>query len=161
MIPHPTPAQTPENHRASRAWLERVPASRRGPIANWFHYAVRSGARTPVQVLAAVCQTCARRRAGSDHPDATLTLAALHVDQAGALAYARWVIDYEALPYGERQRVKAERTFAALKDAMQGKEATEAQLRYLQDLGYRGAPPADRAHASVLIEQLLSGRNSP
>ena len=146
---------TPDQLRASRAWLEQLLALRRGPIANWFHYAVRGGAQTPGQALAAVCQTCARRRAGSDHPDAALTLQALDSDQAGALAYAQWVIDYEALPQAARQRRKAERTFAALKDAMQGKAATEAQLRYLADLGYRGTPPANRAHASTLIDRLL------
>jgi hypothetical protein len=137
-----------------RTFLEHFPATRRGPIANWFHAAVRAGAQTPLQVLAAVRATCHRRLAWGDTPDASLVLARLDTDQAGALAYAKSLIAYEALPYGERQRVKAERSFAYLKQSMMGKEATAAQLSFLRALGYRGEPPADRAAASALIEHL-------
>jgi hypothetical protein len=78
----------------------------------------------------------------------------LRSDQAGALAYAQSVLDYERLPYETRQRVKAERAMGFLKQAMAGKEVTAAQLAYLHRLGYQGDPPVDRAHASQLIDQL-------
>ena len=60
-------------------------------------------------------------------------------------------LEYEQLPYAERQQIKGRR---ALSFVMQGKEPTLAQLAYLRSLGYQGAPPADRAAGIVLIDQL-------
>jgi D5 N terminal like len=72
-------------------------------------------------VLQAVRQTCARRQQWGNETDATMVLEAFDDDPTGAAAYARHVIDYERLPYAERQRVKAERAFAYLKHGMVGK----------------------------------------
>ena len=78
-------------------------------------------------------------------------LATLRTYQDEALAYAQSVIDYEALPYAERQRIKGRRALAFV---MQGKEPTLAQLSYLRSLGYQGPPPADRSEASRVIDAL-------
>jgi hypothetical protein len=125
---------------------------------DWFHNAVRSGTQQPAQVLQAVRQECARRRHWRDETDAAVVLEALDTDPAGALAYAQSVLDYEQLPYEARQRVKAERAIHYLKQGMQGKPATVAQLAYIRGLGYRGEPPADRAAASALIDHLEQER---
>lgn len=83
---------------------------------------MREGARTPEAVLLAVQHTAYRRQqwvrdqATADH--LARLLDSLHTDRAGALAYTRSVIDYEHLPYEARQRVKAERTFAYLKQSI-------------------------------------------
>ena len=150
----PLTSAGPSASDTPRAFLEHFPTARRGPIANWFHHAVRRGAQQPGQVLDAVRQACARRLSWSDTPDATLVLHTLDTDPAGAFAYAQSIIVYEGLPREARQRVKAERTFAYLKLSMRGKDATPAQHWRLRRLGYAGKLPADRAAASALIDQL-------
>jgi hypothetical protein len=87
-----------------------------------------------------------------------VVLTKLHDDRGAAMAYAQSVIDYEALPPERRQKVKAERTFAVLKEAMRDKTVTERQRNYLKVLRYTGPEPKDRAAASALIDQLLKGR---
>jgi hypothetical protein len=138
----------------SRAWLDHIPAALRSTVANFFHYAVRAGHRTPEAVLAAIRDTCHRRIQGGRDQDGSTVLHALQSDQAGALAYAAYVLAYEALSPDARRQVKAERAIAYLKTTMAGKSPTLAQLSYLASLGYRGAPPKDRAAASALIDQL-------
>jgi hypothetical protein len=151
----------PDGPAAPRAWLDHISAHRRGPVANWFHAAVRSGAQTPDAVLLAIRNTCLRRQAWGENADAVMVLAALDTDQAAALRYAQSVIDYERLPYAERQRVKAERTFTFLKQTMAGETVTAPQIAYLRKLGYQGALPEDRATASALIDQLRRGEGQP
>ena len=142
-----------------------LPARR--TIANWFHYAVRNGAQTPQAVCSGVWQTIQRRLdwqtiqrrlEWSTTPESRgfllHGLEVLRSTQPEALAYAAYVLEYEALPYEARQRVKAERAMGFLRQAMVGKEVTPAQRSYLQALGYRGAAPADRQAASQLIDQL-------
>jgi hypothetical protein len=141
-----------------RAWLDQWPVGRRGTIANWFHYAVRTGAQTPAAVLLAVRQGCQRRLQWGDHHDTAQVLEALDTDARGALAYASSVISYEQLPLDARRKVKAKRAFAYLKQALIGKPATEAQARYLRSLGYTGELPTDRGQASALIDMLQRGR---
>jgi len=144
-----------------RAWLDHFPAPRRGPVANWFHQAVRCGAASPFAVLSHVHQTLLRRLQWARDPEHLahfhLVAEVLRTDHAGALAYAQTVLEYEALPLDARRRVKAERAFAYLKDAMKGKDVTPAQLAYLNALGYTGPQPDDRADASKLIDQLKRG----
>ena len=105
-------------------------------------------------VLVAVERTVQRRLSWRSEDWLMLVLARLADDRRGAMAYAMHVIDYEALPKEARQRVKAERTFSYLKEAMRGKDVTPAQQAYLRALGYAGPAPADQAAASSLIDQL-------
>jgi hypothetical protein len=152
----PQPDTTPD----PRAWLEQFPPERRSPIANWFHLSIRSGVSVPAAVLVAVEATVQRRLAWRKDQDDSwlhLVLARLQDDRGRAMAYAQSVINYEALPPAARQRVKAERSVASLKDAMRGKTVTPAQRAYLSALGYTGPAPHDRAAASHLIDQLKSG----
>ena len=158
-----------------RPWSRQAPipapgwntsrALKRSPVANWFHYAVRNGASTPQAVCSAVWQTVQRRAEWSATPESRGFLLHCHEvlrsDQAGALAYARHVIEYERLPYEQRQRVKAERAVHFAKQAMVGKPATPAQLAYLAALGHPGPVPADRAEASQLIDALRQKGGRP
>jgi hypothetical protein len=121
----PTPDPDP------RAWLDQFPHSRRGPIADWVHQAARSGAQAPENVLRHVRETLARGAQWRPHPDAAMVLRALQADRKGALTYAQHVINYEQLSYGQRQRVKAERSLMFVKQSMVGKDMTSAQRNYL------------------------------
>ena len=82
-------------------------------------------------------------------------MAVLRTHQAEALRYAESVTTYEALPFEQRQQVKAQRAFQYLKTSMAGKPATAAQHGLLRRLGYAAALPDDRAAASELIDRLL------
>ena len=143
----------------ARAWLDHIPAHKRGTVANWFHYAVRNGAQTPHTVCSAVGQTIHRRLEWSSDLTSRQVLQGvlevLRTHQAEALAYAQSVLDYERLPYQDRQKVKAQRSLQYLKGSMAGKPATEAQHGLLRRLGYAGALPDDRAEASALIDRLM------
>jgi hypothetical protein len=164
MIPHNEQEKPPAHMSATthdpRMWLEHFPPAKKSAVANWFHFSVRSGVSVPAAVLVAVERTVERRLAWHRPGDDWLhmVLEQLRDDRRGAMAYAQSVIAYEQLEPEARKRLKAERTFAALKEVMRGKEVTKAQLAYLQALGYRGAPPADRAQASHLIDQLRQER---
>src|SRR5262249_39607658 len=107
-----------------RAWLEHFPAARRSAIANWYHYAVRNGHRTPTAVLHQVLLTVQRRLQWANDPATAAHLCAvletLQTDRAGALAYAQYVIVYEHMPWEERQRHKAERATPYVHEAMRG-----------------------------------------
>lgn len=141
-----------------RRWLENLPAARRGVVANWFHHSVREGAHEPMRVLQAVRQVCLRRLHWGNETDADAVLKALERDREGALAYARSIIAYEALPHPERQRVKAVRTLQYVRQLMATKPVTEPQRAYLHALGYQGPAPTDRAAASALIDELRQRR---
>jgi hypothetical protein len=158
MIPQRTESSHYTHAPDPRAWLERFPSARRSAIANWYHYAVRNGASTPVAVAHQVRQTVQRRLQWTSAPTETAylqaVLDALQTDRAGALAYAQSVIDYEHLPYEARQRLKAERTTPYLQEAMRGQPVTEKQVTYLRALGHTGPYPEDRAAASALIDRL-------
>jgi len=138
--------------------LEHFPVAHRSTIANWFHYAVRGGSRTPAAVVHQVYQTVQRRLqwASAHTADAHLcaVLEVLQADRADALAYAESVLSYEQLPHEARQRVKAERATPYLQEAMRGKAVTDKQSAYLRALGYTGPQPEDRAAASALIDRL-------
>jgi hypothetical protein len=145
-----------------RAWLEHFPASKRSAVANWHHFAVRGGAHTPAQVSRQVVRTVQQRLASAPDPETTThltrVLEVLRTEQAGALAYAQHVLDYEALPDDARQRVKAERAIHYRRETMVGKLATPAQLAFLHALGDSGPPPANRAEAHARIDALLRRR---
>ena len=151
-----TPAGDP------RSFLEQFPPARRSTIANWFHYAYRSGAQTPEAVLQAVGLTIQRNLQWTRDPGRqavdTAVRERLTTDRDAALAYAADVITYERMPIEQRRQVKLERSYAFLKEGMRGKPITAAQASYLKALGHQGPVPADRAEASALIDHLMQER---
>lgn len=161
-VPRPTEPHPYDHDADPRAWLEHFPALCRSVIANWFHFSVRAGHCTPALVVHQVQQTVQRRLQWVSAPaaDAHLwtVLAALQTDRSGALAYAEAVITWERLPYDERQRQKQERGQHFRQQYMAAQPVTDKQLRCLQSLGYAGETPANRAHASALIDGLLGAR---
>jgi hypothetical protein len=154
-VPHIAHGSVPD----PRAWLEHIPPQRRSLVANYFHYSVRAGAKTPPGVCAAVIKTVDNRLQSAKDGDTRQFLqgvvTALQTYQEEALNYASWVLRYEALPPDQRQRVKWARATGFLAKSMAGKEATPAQLSFLHGLGHRGEPPRDRAEASEMIGRLL------
>lgn len=163
MITHnaPTlPLQSLTQASTGRAWLERFPAARRSGVANMFHFGVRQGHSTPAAVVQQVTHDVKRQLQGAtDHAREThlhAILEALQADRQGALAYAETVIAWEHLPHAERQRQKQERARHYEQAYMTTVAPTEKQIVALRFLGYTGDRPANRAEASVLIDELLS-----
>jgi len=145
-----------------REWLEHFPGPRRSAVANWYYAAVRHGAVTPAAVVHQVLQTVQRRLQWVSDPAATAHLQtvqeALQSDRAGALAFAQAVLDWEALPYAERQQRKAERGRHFQQEYMARMPVTPQQQAFLRTLGYTEEPPTNRLEASTLIDTLLSAR---
>ena len=155
----PSPSPDP------RAWLEHIPPQRRSQVANFFHHSVRGGADTPPGVCAAAFKAVRNRLQSAKDGDTRQFLHgvvnALLTYPEEVLAYAGWVIAYEALPYDQRQRVKLARATGFLTKSMEGKEPTAAQLSFLRGLGHQGKPPRDRAEASEMIGRLLQKGGRP
>jgi len=153
---------TPAVNGDPRAWLEHFPDARRSTIANWFHYAVRGGSRTPAAIVHQVQHTVQRRQQRvSDPAEKTYlhaVLEALQTEQSGALAYTQSVLDWEALPRAEREHQKQERGRHFQQQYMAQLPVTPQQQAFLQSLGHTGEPPANRLEASRLIDRLLTAR---
>lgn len=148
-----------------RELLQHFPNNRRAYVANAFLYAVRAGARTPLQVLIAVNHTLEETRARALRWSQTSDTAArsddlygvLHEHHDEAMAFARWALAWEALPQAERDRIKAEKGAVYRQAYMEQQPATDKQVAYLRALGYQGEVTS-KAHASELIDQLQRDR---
>ncbi|PZA06098.1 MULTISPECIES: hypothetical protein [unclassified Meiothermus] len=138
------------------AFLAYFPAEQRSTGANLLLEAVRAGCSEPHQVVGFALER-ANRRHWSEAAHTLRLLAEL--DPEALLAGARWALWWEALPWAERQRLKAERATEALERHMQELPPTEKQLAYLHRLGHRGPVPISRLEASRLIDALLKGVN--
>jgi hypothetical protein len=147
-----------------RTWLERWPTARRSLISNLFHYAARAGATTPVFIISAVQVELHRRlryaRPPFDATDDALhgVLQSLQNAPSEAYVYAQTVLDWEALPYDERQRQKQAHGRHFQEQYMATLPVTGPQLRYLHSLHYIGEVPANRLEASKLIAILRSAQ---
>lgn len=149
---------------ARETFLALFPAPKRGTIANWFLYPVRSqGATTPRAVLASVVamlrdRIAREQRYGYDLNGADEQLAIILSHESEALDFAAYYLAYAQLPEAERESIKdAQRQ--QHKDAwMTEHPPSERQLAYLQSLGYAGTPPATMREASVAIDRLASAR---
>ena len=155
----PTPS-TPDD---GRDLLERFPNARRSYVANNFLYAVRAGARTPLQVLAAVNETLRETHARSQRWSFTGTIQrteevmAVLVDYHDeAMAFAAWALAWEALPPAEKERQKATKGAVHRQTYMEQQPPTDKQRSYLAALGYTGEITS-KAHASELIDKILRG----
>lgn len=145
----------------ARAWLEQWAPERRSTVANYFHYAVRSGDTSPTAVVQAVAAEVQKRFQWTvDQPRRQWLHEVLHAirsDPDAAHAYAETVLAWEQLPYAARQQQKVARAVPFLAEAMRGKPTTSKQAALLKSLGHSGPPPTDRAEASALIDRLLRG----
>jgi len=160
-IPQNQPDPQPPDNADGEAFLSHLQVSDRGVIANWFYQAARRGDdQTPEGICRYVDDLCYQRneREYNQRCDDCHYTIKNHV--GAALSFARYVIWREALPDADRRAEKARRRKPFAREAatlsMAGKPVTEAQLRYLHNLGHTGKPPADRAEASALIDQLAN-----
>lgn len=147
----------------ARAFLQQFPTHRAGPLATDFHTVVRRGTPTPEAVVRGVVVRHQERLTAAwateedrDHSRRVIEILTGE-RRAAALRYAAYVLTYEALPWGERQRLKAARGLPYAQAAIEGKPVTKAQNRFLRDLGFRGEVP-DRKAASALIDRLQAER---
>ena len=154
---------TPSTTDHGRALLERFPNARRSYVANTFLYAVRAGARTPLQVLASVNETLRETHARSqrwsftDTVQRTEEVMAVLVDYHDeAMAFAAWAIRWEALPPAEKERQKAAKGASHRQTYMEQQPPTDKQRAYLAVLGYTGEITS-KAHASDLIHKIRRG----
>ena len=161
-VPHSSTNGAPDADATTdqRIFLDSFPPARRSYVANTFLHAVRAGARTPEQVLAAVeaelraVHIRAQRWGGVDTIDRTKDIyAALNEHHDDALAFAAWAISWEALPPAERERQKQAKGEAHRRAWMEQQPATEKQVAYVRALGFTGEVTS-KAHASQLIDQL-------
>ena len=146
-----------------RALLERFAPTRRSYVANTVLHAVRAGARTPADVLAAVEHTLSETAIRSRRWGFTETVerteevyAILNEFHDEALAFCAWAIAYEALPPAERERRKAEKGAIHKLAWMEQQPATQKQIDFCRALGYHG-PVTSKAQASRIIERLKRG----
>ena len=153
--------QTTVDH--GRALLERFPKARRSYVANTFLYAVRAGARTPLQVLAAVNETLRETHARSlrwnmvDTVGRTLeVLTVLHYCHDEAMAFAQWCLSWEQLTPAEKERQRAVKGAAHRQTYMEQQPASDKQVAYIRALGFAGEVTS-KAHASELIDRLRRG----
>src|SRR5262249_25041533 len=74
------------------------------------------------------------------------------LNEVEAREYAEYVLQYESLPFEERQKIKSVRSEEHRREYMQKLPPTERQLSYLNVLGCSDIPK-DRAEASRLIDE--------
>lgn len=142
-----------------RDFILQFPVRDRGPAAEAFHRAVRAGASTSTEVVAAVRRQALDDLPPSSYPDpvksdrARALLRGLEDDPAGARELAQHAIAWNALPLEERNRLKADRRAEHARAHLAQYPPTEKQLDYLRALGC-DETPANRLVASLKIDEL-------
>lgn len=150
---------------ARDAFLQFFPQNKKGTIANLFLSPIRHRVIVPELVVTAVVHELYARL---ENPapwasevyldDAAHAAQVIHDHRPEALAFAQYYIEYEQLPYTERQALKAERGDEHRAAWMAAQPPTEKQLGYLRKLGHAGPAPASKAEASAQIDRLLARR---
>ncbi len=144
--------------------LERFPQNRRAYVANTVLFAVRAGAKNPLQVLVDVNKTLtgALERARRWNNQSGIierteqVYIILHEHHEEAMDLCRWALWWESLPQAERDRQKAARGAEHRQAYMESQPASEKQVAYIRALGFAGEVTS-KAHASELIDQLRGG----
>jgi hypothetical protein len=158
----PTPTLDTE---ARDTFAAHFPPNKRGTIANLFLHLIRAGVTDPRQVVTDVLGELYRRLENAapwateqylDDASAVATIIQEHRDEA--VAFAKYYVDYEALPDVERQAMKTQRSEEHRAVWMAGQPPTAKQLGYLQKLGYAGPAPTSKQDASAQIDRLLAMR---
>jgi hypothetical protein len=165
---HPTPSQAEPaglDPAARDAFLSHFPANKKGTIANLFLSPIRRRVIVPGLVVEAVVHELYQRL---ENPapwaseayldDAAHASQVIQDHRLEAIAFAQYYIEYEQLPYTERQALKAQRGDEHRAAWMAAQPPTEKQLGYLRKLGYAGPAPASKADASAEIDRLLARR---
>jgi hypothetical protein len=144
----------------AREFLDRFPPSQRGWLGSEFNIAVRDGARTVEEVLVAVRSKTLARLDDLQLPLKRCELLKaflIALDEPDAEAYGQYVLTYESLPAGERDKIKLARNEEYKNAYLAGQQPTVKQLDYLRALGCPDVPH-NRAEASILIDRWRTRR---
>jgi len=159
---HPgTSSKSLKDHLAARAaFLAHFPGPKRGTIANWFLYPVRSEDASTAQAVLSCVTPMLHRRVAQDYNGDLAALALTIIDQHPdeALSFAAWALAWEQLTPDERGTIKADRHMTHVQSWMAERPPSDKQISYLQSLGHQGAPPATMKDASEAIDRLLAWR---
>jgi hypothetical protein len=153
---------TPGPREAFLALFDGDLVSRRNPLAQFHHQAVRNfGAKSPSEI-AVIARAAVRKRAvnvWSTPEEREQWRQVLHILNAKPpewRPYCEWILEWERLPEAERERAKRDRGAEHRVRWMRTQPATAKQIDYLRALGYTGEI-ASKGHASELIDQLRGG----
>jgi hypothetical protein len=150
-----------------RRFLAQFADSQKSHVAQFFYSAVREGATTPSEAVAAVRSELQKRCARAALSTCSETLhreqdlreritGALNADPAAATDFAKSVITYEGMSEEDKRRTKSQRAKPFIFESMERKPPSEKQLAFLEKLGHVGPMPTDRREASELIDALLA-----
>jgi len=149
------------HHHARTSFLSRFPEDMRSAVVVFFAMRVRKGHRTPEGLYLVALQEASRRARLStlerDRIKYGLLSSVMLEHPELALGFCRWVLEWEALPWQEKERIKEARAERYRREWMRQQPPTEKQLAYLRKLGWTGAV-LSRQHASELIEKLARRR---
>lgn len=143
---------------ARRKYLDPLPANFRARAANIFLGPIRSAIRTgrtttPAEIVSALRPEISRRLAAkyiTDDQKVGLEAMRESLSLASACEYAAYLFSLESLPVAERNAAKKERDTTGAINV----PPTNAQLRYLRLLHYKGEAPATLGEAIVLINRI-------
>ncbi len=163
-----TAVQPPTQDGPREKFLALLSNERRGVIVNFFVSAVRTGgAATPEAVTRYVLSNLYQRLDNAHHwgnqTEEERLVPYIDIVQGErelALGFAAWALAWCALPERERARVKRKRSDHYRIAWMGERPPSEAQLKYISGLGWRGDPPTSMLEASQLIERLKGQREA-
>lgn len=141
--------------------LEYFPAKVRGPVLNEVFNCTRSGVRV-ASVVEHIISTKIRQYSSRYTLSPTLEalkqfLAQNDPEIVDALLdeAIEHCVSWDALPFDERERIKASKAQVFATNGMKGKEPTDRQKSFIKSKGYE--VPADRYEASQLIDKIIKG----
>lgn len=142
-------------------FLEQFPRRLMGCIADEFCKAVRDGYKTPEAVITAIALK--RERVGYQSQPLEALMAEGVLTSEGAVEFAEFIIEREALPWEEKQRLKEasrlEKGGEYAKLHMATQPPTDKQLSYLRFLGCSEIPES-KLEASELIDRYLKKKSA-
>ena len=145
-----------------KAFLEHFDPLERSMVMNSFLFAVRGGAAHPVDVIDWVRRTAGDKAMGASQygghagwSKAIKLSRTIGQNPEEATALAEYALEYESLSPEEKDKRKQQRAHIGATEWMSTQPPTLKQLAFLSKLGSR-EQPRDRAHASQLIDSLLT-----
>ena len=137
--------------------LELIERRYKGPVVNLILNPIREGITDIEEIKSyikkgVISDIQRHERYGNGVPD-HLYILRDHIHEADT--DIQYYIDYEKLPYEEKQKLKQGKGQFFAKESMKDKPVTEAQKKYLIGLGFKGKfDEMSRYDASVFIEKL-------
>lgn len=138
-------------------YLQQFSKDYKGTIGDRFCRAIRAGCDDPEAVLKWV----AKNLEGNDNPEWQQVKYTCDMVSIEAWEFAEHLLDREALPLEEKERLKKEKALDnhGIRNAMDKQAPSEAQLKYLKALGCK-IEPKTKLEASDLIESHKQAKES-